>query len=369
LVSPQALSREQVLAYRLAAHNLHERLPAGSEPDAAAVIGLQDFPPGLAPVALAARVEDADPSDLAIVYAWRGAAVAVPRDDVPVFTAGLAPPDDGAARTLVGTAVDSLDPEGISATDALDRVSAAVADALADGPLERDDFHQALRERLPDELLWWCRGCQSHHVHPSLWRATGVRGVLAVAERRGRVTVFGAPPPGRGVKDPRAELARRFFHAYGPATRSELAAWAGIAPAHARALIDAVAGELEELEFDGRRALILAADADRLAGPPAASGVRLLPPFDPYLDQRDRATLFPDPELRARARSGIGAPGVLLVDGALAGLWRPAKKGKRLVVTVEPLTKAARKAADAIAAEAAILAPHRGCDRAEVVFS
>ncbi len=135
-----------------------------------------------------------------------------------MFTAGLAPPDDAAARTLIGTAVDSLDPAGISATDALDRVSDAVADALADGPLERDDFHQALRERLPDELLWWCRGCQSHHVHPSLWRATGIRGVLAVAERRGRVTVFGAPPKPRGVKQAPAELARRFLHAYGPAT-------------------------------------------------------------------------------------------------------------------------------------------------------
>jgi hypothetical protein len=363
------VSREQVLAFRLATHNLHERLPAGSEDEAAAVIGLQDFPPGLAPVALAARVADADMDGLVIVYAWRGAAVAVPRDDVAVFTAGLAPPDDAAARTLVGTAVDSLDPEGISATDALDRVSAAVADALADGPLERDDFHQALRERLPKELLWWCRGCLSHHVHPSLWRATGVRGVLAVAERRGRVTVFGAPPRGRAVKDAPAELTRRFLHAYGPATRAELAAWAGIAPAHARALLDAVADDLEEVELDGRRALILAADADRLADPPAASGVRLLPPFDPYLDQRDRATLFPDRELRARARSGIGAPGAVLVDGALAGLWRPAKKGKRLVVTVEPVTKAARKAADAIAAEAEIVAPHRGCATAEIAWA
>ncbi|HEX5622137.1 MAG TPA: crosslink repair DNA glycosylase YcaQ family protein [Solirubrobacteraceae bacterium] len=362
------VSREQALAFRLAAHHLDERLPAGSDDEAAAVIGLQDFPPGLAPVALAARVEHADTDRLVIVYAWRGAAVAVPRADVAVFTLGLAPPDDDAARTLIGTAVETLDPEGISATDALDRVSAAVADALADGPLERDDFHQALRERLPGELLRWCRGCQSHHVHPSLWRATGIRGVLAVTERRGRVTVFGAPPRGRKVKDAPAELARRFLHAYGPATRSELAAWAGIAPAHARALLDAVAGELEEVDFDGRPALILAADADRLADPPAASGVRLLGPFDPYLDQRDRETLFPDRELRARARSGIGAPGAVLVDGALAGLWRPAKKGKRLVITVEPVTKAARKAADAIAAEAEIVAPHRGCDRAEVVF-
>ena len=205
-------------------------------------------------------------------------------------------------------------------------------------------------------------------MHPSLWRATGIRGVLAVAERRGRVTVFGAPPKARGVKQAPAELARRFLHAYGPATPGELAAWAGIAPSHARALLDGISGEVEEVDFDGRATLILSADADALASPPAASGVRLLPPFDPYLDQRDRATLWPDPAVRKRARTGIGAPGVVLVDGAVAALWRPQKKGKRLVVNVSPLTKAARRAGDAIAAEAQVLAPHRGAASASVAW-
>jgi hypothetical protein len=96
--------------------------------------------------------------------------------------------------------------------------------------------------------------------------------------------------------------------------------------------------------------------------------VRLLPPFDPYLDQRDRSTLWPDPAIRKRARSGIGAPGVLLVDGAVAGLWRPEKKGKRLVVNVEPLSRAARRAGDSVAAEASVLAPHRGASSASVVW-
>jgi hypothetical protein len=359
------VGREQALAFRLAAHNLHERLPAGSERTAAAVIGLQDFPPGLAASALAARVADADIDELAIVYTFRGAAVAVPPDDVAVFTAGLAPPDEAATRALVGTAVESLDAEGIGALDALDRVSDAVAGALAGGPLERDDFHQALRERLPRELLWWCRACQSRHVHPSLWRATGVRGVLAVAERRGRVTVFGAPPDAPTAADAPAELARRFLRAYGPATHADLASWAGIAPGHAKTLLARVEDELEDVDFAGRPALVLA--TDDLDSPPQASGVRLLPPFDPYLDQRDRATLWPDPAVRKRARTGIGAPGVLLVDGAVAGLWRPQKKGKRLVVTVEPLRR--RLPRRAIDAEASIMAAHRDAEKAEVAWT
>ena len=92
------VGREQALAFRLAAHNLHRRLPAGRPRQAAAVIGLQDFPPGLAPVALAARVEDARPEDideLVIVHAFRGASIAVPRADLAVFTIGARPAGRG----------------------------------------------------------------------------------------------------------------------------------------------------------------------------------------------------------------------------------------------------------------------------------
>ena len=103
----------------------------------------------------------------------------------------------------------------------------------------------------------------------------------------------------------------------------------------------------------GRRGRASPAGA-RSSSPPTPTGSPTRPPrpacgccrrYDPYLDQRDRDTLLPDRELRARVRRSLGNPGVVLVDGDLAGLWRPAKKGKRLVLTVEPVTAAARKRA------------------------
>src|SRR4051794_32110625 len=197
-------------------HHLTPRLGTGEVAGAAAT-GLQDTPPGAAAVALAARA-DAPPEaleGLVVVPSIRGAPLAVAPADLAVFTAGLEPPDEEAARALVGNAWKTLD--GITALEALDRVAAAVHESLRDGPLPRDDFHEALRTRLPAELLWWCRGCGSHHVHPSLWRATGVRGVLAVVGREGRSAVFGLPPEAPPVDDPGAELARRFLRAYGPA--------------------------------------------------------------------------------------------------------------------------------------------------------
>ena len=74
----------------------------------------------------------------------------------------------------------------------------------------------------------------------------------------------------------------------------------------------------------------------RSAEAPAAEGVRLLPNLDPLAASRDRELLVPDPELRKRIWGALGGPGIVLADGQVAGLWRPAKKGKKLVVTVEP---------------------------------
>jgi hypothetical protein len=358
------VTREQALAFRLRRHHLAERL-APKQAEAAAVVGLQDTPPGTAGVALAARA-DAGPDvldELVLVPSIRGAPLAVAERDLPIFTAGLAPPDEEAAKALIGNAWKSLD--GITAMDALDRVSEAVHESLLDGPLPRDEFHQALRERLPAELLWWCKGCGSHHVHPSLWRATGIRGVLAIVGRDGRSAVFGLPPQVPAVDDPGAELARRFLQAYGPARPKLLAAWAGLASSHAKALWER-AGELTPVDLGGTKAWALADDADALADDSRPDGVRLLPNLDPLAAARDRELLVPDPGLRKRIWRQLGGPGIVLVRGEPTALWRPAKKGRRLVVTVEPLAKLSAATKAELAAGADRIAPFRGAESAQL---
>jgi Winged helix DNA-binding domain len=358
------VTRHQVLAFRVSRHHLGERLDR-EHAQAAAVVGLQDTPPGTAGLALAARA-DATPEtlgELVTVPSIRGAPMAVAETDLALFTAGLEPPDEEAAKALVGNAWKSLD--GITAMEALDRVSDAVHDSLRDGPLPRDDFHQALRERLPAELLWWCKGCQSHHVHPSLWRATGIRGVLAIVGREGRSAVFGLPPKAPRVKDPGGELARRFLKAYAPARPKLLADWAGLASSHAEALW-ARAGKLVEIDLEGTSAWVLAEDEQALLDDPRVSGVRLLPNRDPLNAARDRELLVPDAALRRRIWTALGGPGTVLVDGEVAALWRPAKKGRKLLVTVEALGKLGAGAKEKLSAEAEHLAPFRGADRGEV---
>ena len=94
--------------------------------------------------------------------------------------------------------------------------------------------------------------------------------------------------------------------------------------------------------------------------------MRLLANLDPLNAARDRELLVPDPAVRKRIWTAIGGPGIVLVDGEVGGLWRPAKKGKKLLVTVEPLGKLTTSAKDELAAEAERIAPFRGADTAEL---
>jgi hypothetical protein len=57
------------------------------------------------------------------------------------------------------------------------------------------------------------------------------------------------------------------------------------------------------------------------------------------------------------------------VDGQIVGLWRPQKRDKRLVVTVEPFQGLSGPTREEVAAEAAALAVFRRCSEAETVFT
>lgn len=104
------ITRKQALAFRVSRHHLAERLGEHGA-KAAAVVGLQDTPPGSAALSLAARAEVAADGldELVLVPSIRGAPLAVAAEDLAIFTAGLDPPDEEAARVVVGNAWKALD--------------------------------------------------------------------------------------------------------------------------------------------------------------------------------------------------------------------------------------------------------------------
>jgi hypothetical protein len=352
------VAADQALAFRVAGHHLDRRV-GGAE--AVAAIGLQEYPPGWGTLAaLRARSLDALPASTITVNAFRGVPYVVPRSDARVFTAALVPEDEAGLKSLVGSApAKEVSDEGYEVGEALSLVAAAAREGLAGGPLDRDAFHQAMRERLPDGLLPWCRGCQSHHVRPGFWRALGPLEVTVMPDK---ATWALADPPSMSLDDARAELVRRFLRVYGPATHSQLASWAQTAASHAKQLFEGVHEELVAASVDGRRGFVLAVDVERLEAPPAASGVRLLGGHDPYVAQPDRASLVPDAALRKTLFPPVGRPGVVLADGVLAGLWRGHKKGDVLELSVDWLGSPVD-----LAEEAAAIAALRSCDEARVV--
>jgi Winged helix DNA-binding domain len=367
------VDHDQTLAFRRAAHHLHEPTDALT---AVAACGLQDTPPQQgATLALHARSPgaarppgpaDGDPGsvgggvDLVIVNAMRRAPFLVPRSDLPVFTTALVPADEAGLKSFVGSKpAGEVAAAGLGVREALDLVSAAARDALADGPLELVPFHQALRERLPETVLPWCRGCQSHHVRSGFWRGLGAVGVT---EMPSKSTWALADAPSADPDEARREAARRFLRTHGPATHTELAAWAGCGPAHAKLLLGMIETELDEVRRAGRPTWALTEDIAALESPPPTRGVRLLGGFDPYVAQPDRDALVPDDALRRRLFPAIGRPNVVLVDGLIAGLWRARKRGRSLEVELDWLGPEV-DVADELRAVAAL----RGCDDARVV--
>ena len=114
-----------------------------------------------------------------------------------------------------------------------------------------------------------------------------------------------------------------------------LAAWTGCSGAQARRMWKGIADELEPVEVGGKKAWALAADLDALASAePPEREVLLLAGHDPYLDQRDRATLQVDVSLQRRIWKTVANPGVVVRNGEAVGTWTAKKKGAGLSVSL-----------------------------------
>jgi Winged helix DNA-binding domain len=337
---------EQILAFRLARSGLAAR-DTGDLARAAACPA-SDFSRDAALIALAARCEGltresydeaTDRGDLVVAHIMRGAIHAVAPDCFALFGRALVSRDDDELAVQLGQQVQRLCAEkGFAPTDALDEVAKATKAALGSGrALGKNELHDELRQRVGKELMPWCKGCNSHHVAPMLWRYGSVKAGARLDSRRRYV--LGQP----GRTPAAAEAVTRFLHFYGPATVEDFAEWTGVAKPHANRLWDNAQGDLCEISVGRRTAWALREDLKDLDSPPGADGVRLIPPGDPYLQKPNRALLAPEAALRKRLFRPVASPGAVLKDGRLAGLWRVKAKGKKAEITVEKLGRIARK--------------------------
>jgi hypothetical protein len=380
------VSADQAVAFRVAAHNLHERLPPDGLIDAAAVAAVQDTPPGNAGVAIAARVAKVTPEALETalhddrsllrMLSLRGAAHVVPRRDATVFGPGALAVDEESLREQLMGAWPAIAGPGWTAREALGSVIGVLTAVLADAePRTKGQLSEALHDRIPSELEPWCDACDVHHVPDQLLRLAGTAGVFVYGWPQGRrqmlmaTDIWLGEPLGGDVPSARIELVRRFVHAYGPVLPSHLAAWTGMAPTEARDRFLTLGAELADVKLEGMKAVALADDLEVLADPPSAAGARLLPAGDPFLAQRDRSTLLPDKARQRALWRPVGSPGLVLMTGHPVGTWRARTAKARLEVAVEPFGTLGDRQRTAIEQAAAAMAPFRGRDEVELTFA
>ena len=160
-------------------------------------------------------------------------------------------------------------------------------------------------------------------------------------------------------------MTRRHLGAFGPASRAELALWWGVQPAQGGRMLKALGDEVVELDVEGTAGWMLRDDAGEAAaedGAGTARLVRLLPGFDMWVigAARDAAALLDPAEKKRVYRNQGWISPVLLVGGRMEGVWKHERKGKRLLVTIEPFGKLPNWARSNAEAEAERLAAFLG---------
>ena len=231
---------------------------------------------------------------------------------------------------------------------------AVIRKALADGPMARRD----IRSRLVSAgVLEEPVGQTMIHL---LYHAASL-GIVCSGPRMGRDDSFvliddwvpkSTRPKGEAAL---AELAHRYFAAYGPAGAADFAAWSGLRVTVIQAAMAAISAELVEYPGPIRGLWTLGpAVADASIALPA---VRLLGHFDTYLLGYRRREHLGDAAAEAWIHDGGGGwiRPVVCVDGWIAGGWRMEQTGGAIEVKVMPFDRVSRRADPAINREVAAI--------------
>lgn len=357
---PSHVSRADVIAFRAGAHHLVERLGDDGLLTAASRCGIQNSPPGSALLALHARVRTTTPSVVAAIdqeksllqtWCMRGAPFVIPVRDAAVFTTGVLPPTDAGLRSFVRGVLPALDRLGITLADAVELVRAELTEVLSGRRLAITELGAGIASRIARGLsaarrdVWESDGPYARGqplgegvVHFCI-RILTLHGIVCFAPRVGRTTPFvlvhewlGHTIPTMDPDAARAELLRRYLRSYGPSTRAGFAAWLGVRVGDVDPWWSLVQDEMSPVELEGP-SWLLTDDLDALRSSPMPTGVRLLPPHDPFVQMWDRQTLV-DPVHHRDVYRPVGAPGTVLVSGRIAGTWRARLTSRRLTIGV-----------------------------------
>lgn len=351
---PLRVSREQVLRFRVAIQQLDRD---GAHRDAAILdLGVQDTGPDGAPWALAIRGARVPDDDLVLAWSLRGAPHAYRRAEAAQVAAAVAPWSEADAAKRVFDAARPLRRAGIPVREALDHVALQMREIVR-RPVGKGEMSRELTARLDEPYLRWCNPCQASHTYEQPFRLAALQAGLEL-EPGTSPPVLRRLPGWRGpAKAVPAHLdpVRAVLHLLGPADPTLVA---GYVDSPVREVRERWPDDVVPVVVDGHRLDLLADDLDALNDAPASESVRLLGPFDLFLQGRDRELVVPDDAARKDLWRTLGRPGGVLAGGEVVGSWRPRSKGRRLRVAVTMWDGAAMP--DGVAEQAERLAAFRG---------
>lgn len=364
------VTRTAVLRHRFRQHQLHLP-PDSSQPDAAAMLdyGIQDTGVDGAAWALANRGAPSVITDeLALAWTLRGAPHAYRRADLALVATATAPFGEADAAKRIYDAAKPLRAAGRTVLESLRTVAVAMR-SIVTAPTVKGELSRRLSEALDPAFLRNCRPCGAIHVYEMPFRLAALQAGLELEAGTSPPVLRRIPrlraPEFRHLAtdaDPRVDVVRNHLRYYGPTTAADVAAFieAPLSVVRARWPHDAV-----PVTMAGQRGprFVLEADLAALREAEAPTGprvLRLLGPFDPYLQARDRQLLVPDDARRTTVWRTLGRPGAIVADGELLGTWRAATSGRKLSVALVPWTKLTKRDRGLVEEEAARLARHRG---------
>jgi hypothetical protein len=243
-----------------------------------------------------------------------------------------------ARKTTAVVKSDWLAPE-ISAQDRK-RITDAISDAL--------DGRCLTRERLAEEVARRLRTSPLIRKHMlSAWgnllHPAAEQGYLCFGPSEGTKVTFVRPDQWIGKwneptgTDAWKMLLRRFIGTYGPASYHDIGHWWGLRPDRAKTVMDYIADDLEEVDFEGQRKWVRKKDIESIRSAEKIHSVKLLPSWDAYVMFYHPRELFVSQDHRAKVfRKLEGNAPVLLIDGVAGGVWEQRHKGSITEMRVHP---------------------------------
>jgi hypothetical protein len=345
-----------VLAHRAWRHGLHGDHDAG-----VLRIGLPDAPSGSAGHGLAVRTEDpraGDDPDLVRVLSVRGAPHVHRRADLPRVRSELRPRAPEDLRSWLGGHGPAFLASCVDPLAVLDQTVSLIHERFPGTPATKGELSAAISPELPAPARPWCAGCGTEHVIENLFRLATLLAGLEL-DRGDRRLVFRPPREPATDPPPDGSLLRAFAGYAGPIREGDAAAWlvsgalSGLPKPRGWAETFA---ELAPVQLGGAEyRMELTGFGDAPPPPPLV----LLPPRDPYL-LGNRAFLVPDREIAKQVWRPQVSPGVLVVDGEVAGTWRQRISGRSLYLHVTPFGKPRKGVRAAAGDQAELLAAVRG---------